>query len=170
MSLTKTIKMYPAIGWVRANNVANEDLLTELNEIRKENALFRTRISEIEIEPTKKIEGLAGLDEFFTINGDGWTDDGKRFWKSTLTWKKIFYIISPYLVKTPNEEYVKIILKQELIKKENPYGRSHEISDQDFKTISLQLKALGLINTKYTQTVEGGMALWQNEGRKTTQP
>ena len=37
LSMTKTIKMYPAIGWVRTSNVANENILQEINELRKEN-------------------------------------------------------------------------------------------------------------------------------------
>ncbi|MEQ8204536.1 MAG: DUF4062 domain-containing protein, partial [Woeseia sp.] len=33
LSLSKTIKTYPAIGWVRANSVSNEELLTQLNQL-----------------------------------------------------------------------------------------------------------------------------------------
>ena len=160
LSLTKTIKIFPAIGWVRANTVANEKLLAELNEIRKENTVLRARIAEIELEPTKKIEGLAGLDEKTVVHGHGWTDRGRMAWSSTVSWREIFAIVSPYLVKYPNDEHVKTILLTVLKEKERPYGRSHEISDQDFQTIQLQLKALGLINTKYSQTTTGGMALF----------
>lgn len=32
-SLTKTIKTYPAIGWVRANNIASESILAEINDL-----------------------------------------------------------------------------------------------------------------------------------------
>ena len=35
-SLSKTIKMYPAVGWVRADKVASEDLLSEIHQLRKE--------------------------------------------------------------------------------------------------------------------------------------
>lgn len=33
LSLTRTMKMSPAVGWVRANAVANHDLLSQLNEL-----------------------------------------------------------------------------------------------------------------------------------------
>ncbi len=81
-------------------------------------------------------------------------------WNTTISWQEIFSIISPYLVKNPNDEYVKTILLSALKERENPYGRSHGISDQDFQTVTVQLKALGLIHTKYAQTVKGGMALF----------
>lgn len=160
LSLTKTIKMSPAIGWVRANAVANEELLTELNEIRKENSLLRARIAEVELEPTKKIEGLAGLDEKIVVHGHGWTERGSMTWVSTVSWREIFAFVSPYLAKYPNDAYVKTILLKALKEKEEPHGRHHEISDQDFQTIQIQLKALGLVNTKYSQTTKGEMALF----------
>lgn len=34
LSLSKTIKMFPAVGWVRADAVGSEELLSELNDIR----------------------------------------------------------------------------------------------------------------------------------------
>ena len=39
LSLNKTIKQYPATGWVRGNQVPNETLLLKLEELRKENEL-----------------------------------------------------------------------------------------------------------------------------------
>ena len=35
-----------------------------------------------------------------------------------------------------------------------------KINDQDFQTITLQLKTLGLINTRYTKTTTGTMAVF----------
>lgn len=35
LSVMNAIRMYPAIGWVRANQVSNTELLTELNDLRK---------------------------------------------------------------------------------------------------------------------------------------
>ncbi|TRW91368.1 DUF4062 domain-containing protein [Candidatus Methylobacter oryzae] len=48
LSLPKTIKMFPAIGWVRADKVSNEELLVEINELRKQNAEFSKALSEVE--------------------------------------------------------------------------------------------------------------------------
>lgn len=47
LSLPKTIKMFPAIGWVRADRVSNEELLVEINELRKQNAELSKALSEI---------------------------------------------------------------------------------------------------------------------------
>ncbi len=162
LSLSKTIKMFPAIGWVRANIVGNEELLSELNEIRKENNGLKARLKEVDQRPLRKVETLAGLDERFTIHGIFRTayDNSKKEWSSTLTWKEIFAQIGPYLLKIPTDEYIKVVLKNTLRDRTNPGGQSHEISDQDFQTVALQLKALGLININYSKTTVGGMALF----------
>ncbi len=161
LSLSKTIKTYPAIGWVRANSVANEELLTELNDIRKENNSLKARLSEAEQKQENIIEGLADLDEEFTVNGtyaDSYSKN--RNWSSSLTWKEIFAYISPYLLKSPNDEYVKNILKKALVEKEKVSGYQIDLSDQDFQTITLQLKALRLINVKFLKSIQGNMALF----------
>ena len=41
-----------------------------------------------------------------------------------------------------------------------PYGTGPVIDDQSFKTIGVQLKALGLVNITYSKAVGGGMGLF----------
>ncbi|TLP37729.1 DUF4062 domain-containing protein [Arcobacter arenosus] len=160
LSLSKTIKMFPATGWVRATAVSNEELLGELNELRKENILLRTELANIQPPPSYNVEGLADLDEEFTITGTYYNDYGKRDWSSNITWREIFSIISPYLVQNPNQEYVESILHNALIERDNLSNRTNSMRNQDFQTIAVQLKALGLINTHYAKTVKGNMAMF----------
>ena len=160
LSLSKTIKTYPAIGWVRANAVANEDLLAQLNEIRQENATLRAQLSELRSEPLMRVEGLAGLDEKFTVNGYMFTDHGKRTWSSSVDWREIFACVAPYLLKYPADATVKSKLCDALIKRESVGGRNHNIDDQDFQTITVQMKAIGLVTVRYSKTTAGGMGLF----------
>jgi len=48
LSLINTIKIFPAIGWVRADKVSSEELLIEINELRKKNTEISKALSEIE--------------------------------------------------------------------------------------------------------------------------
>ena len=48
LSLMNTIKLSPAVGWVRADKVSSEELLTEINELRKKNEQLQKALSEIE--------------------------------------------------------------------------------------------------------------------------
>src|ERR1039458_1189953 len=161
LSLSKTIKMFTSVGWVRASGVANEELLSEVNELRKENEALTTRLADFEDQPSARVEGLAGLDETFCVNGT--YKDQRNYshdWSSKLQWRDIFAYISPYLLKHPSDDYVKAILTAALVEREKSPGHSHRISDQDFQTITVQLRTLGLINAEYIKTVQGGMGFF----------
>jgi hypothetical protein len=160
LSLSKTIKMFPAIGWVRASIVSNEELLGELNELRKENSQLKANLAEVQQPASYKVEGLAGLDETFTVAGHGFTDHGMKKWSAQLTWREIFSIISPYLTQHPSQGYVKEVLKEAVLQRNHFGTRTNTLDDQDFQTITIQLKALGLISTRYTSTTKGDMAMF----------
>lgn len=50
LSLSKTIKTYPATGWVRSNSVVNPEIYQELNEIRKENSQLQEVINKYKVD------------------------------------------------------------------------------------------------------------------------
>ena len=161
LSLSKTIKTFPAVGWVRASEVSNEKLLGELNELRKDNSALRTELSKVPTPTTiYAVDDIADLDDEFSVTGTYFTNAGKRSWKVSISWKEIFAIISPYLAKTPDQDYVKEILKTGIIERDGLSTRTNSLNDQDMQTVAVQLKALGLIETNYRQTVGGGMALF----------
>ncbi|TGN20644.1 DUF4062 domain-containing protein [Leptospira idonii] len=169
LSLNKTIKMYPALGWSRGTNEANEKLLTELNELRKENEQLKYKIKKYENDLRPKIE-LASLDKVININGEYYkTTNQRRFlnkWETSTTWKNIFSLISPFILNMPNEDMIKIIIDRELSKLA---GVSGNITNQMFQTIKIQFISLGLIESTYEKTVAGGMAwFWTltNAGKK----
>ncbi|MBJ9958910.1 DUF4062 domain-containing protein [Acinetobacter courvalinii] len=173
LSLTKTIKMYPAIGWVRANNVASQDILNEINELRKQNLSLQTTLSQVESQQKPLVEGLADLDSFITINGNytiqrpGYSAKNHDF-ECKITWRDLFALISPYLEGYPNDATVKSKLASSLkeFATKDTSGMYITINDQEFKTITIQLKAYGLINTQYTKTTQGHMALFWSLTKK----
>lgn len=166
LSLTKTIKMYPAVGWVRANHVASEDILSDINKLRKENSELQNTVKEFGNQQTSAIEGIADIDSEFTINGSyyakrpGYSSNSKHTFSSTITWRDLFALISPYLVEHPNDGVVKSKLASSLLEREEKSGTTISINDQEFKTVTIQLEAYGLITTSYNKTTKGGMALF----------
>jgi hypothetical protein len=169
LSLSKTIKMYPAVGWVRASNIANEDILSEINELRKKNSELQGAVAALEQYANNKpsIEGIADIDSTFTVHGDykvvrsGYATRDYEF-ECTITWREMFSLVAPYIVEHPNDTSVKLKLARSLkeIATKNTDGSSISIKDQEFKTITIQMKAYGLIKTTYTKTTAGGMALF----------
>jgi len=119
LSMTKTIKMYPAIGWVRASNVANENILQEINELRKENSELQNKLKDASVELDLSINDIASMDSKFTIHGSykvytaGYNPVSYNF-TSKLSWRDIFSLISPYLLEHPNDKVVKAKLASTL--------------------------------------------------------
>jgi hypothetical protein len=161
-SLSHAMHQFPAVGWVRANKVASEQLLNEVNELRKKGERLQQALESVKPNPT--IDDLAGLDEEFVIPAK-YRDRYSRtqqFANFKMTWREIFSIISPYLTEFPADQTVKSVLCDALFAKNSVSGDEKRLDDQVFKTVSVQLKALGLVKIEYQPTVAGGMGLfWQ---------
>jgi len=70
LSLTKTIKTHPAVGWVRASNVANANILSEINELRKHNSELQATINVLESQANNNpsVDGIADIDSNVMCN------------------------------------------------------------------------------------------------------
>jgi hypothetical protein len=159
-SLSHAMHQFPAVGWVRANKVANEEILSEVNELRKQNSRLMSVLREL--KPIPAVEDLAGLDEEVTIPGKYYYSSYRMYqsWQSKTTWRNIFKHISPYLVELPNNTRVKSILCEALGAEKDIPNDNRSLDDQSFRTVGIQLEALGLVKIEYTLTVAGGMDLF----------
>lgn len=164
LSLSKTIKTYPAVGWVRGGGVPNETLLLELNELRKQNSELQQSIQKLSSVERPQIDNIANIDSAHTFHGSyNVYYRGQRSeydFECNISWRELFALIAPYLVEHPSDGAVKITLSKSLLERAGKDGTSPSINDQEFKTITIQLSAYGLIETQYTQTTKGGMALF----------
>ena len=164
LSLSKTIKTYPAIGWIRANSITNPEILQELNELRKENQDIKDKINELNELQVKKTEtvNLASLDDEIIVFGTNFSaGTGGRKWETTVTWGEIFSLLSPHLLAHPNDAIAKTKLSGVLFEKvENKGGYHPEINDKVYQTIKVHLNTLGLIDLKFLKSTKGGMSLF----------
>ncbi|WP_348646480.1 MULTISPECIES: DUF4062 domain-containing protein [unclassified Ciceribacter] len=69
LTLTHAIKRYPQPGWIRGDNAASEEILLTINKLREENE--RLKITSSSVPPKIPTEGLAGLEDDFTIDFSG---------------------------------------------------------------------------------------------------
>jgi hypothetical protein len=161
LSLQHAIKTYPALGWVRANRVASEELLSEINDLRKRNDQLETTLATM--QPVAPINDLAGLDEQMVLSSTLTSGSGyKQSWQATATWRQIFADIAPYVAKYMNEHDVKRTLERALLSKSGLGGELH-IEDQSFQTVGIQLQALGLVEITYSpppENIVGASALF----------
>jgi hypothetical protein len=189
LSLTKTIKMYPAIGWVRANQVSNEELLTELYHLQQENKKILEDYNLIESQANKKTENISDIDSSFTIHFEEYLAlsivsaelSSKVALEMEVSWREIFITVAPHLRLQLTNYQVKNILGKSLLEyrsqKDMPIVsidtgnqvfdpkilKSHHgrIEDRDFTIIGIQLQAYGLIEIIYKEFNEGSDLFWK---------
>lgn len=157
LSLTKTIRLFPALGWVRASETTNEGLLLEINELRKLNGSLELEIKNLKQQEKTiyEVSNLAGLDDSFEVCGTYYNGTRNASWNAELTWREIFFFVSPYLLKPVTQESVKNILRDAVAERESISVRANVIDDQVFQTIAIQLKALGLVNVRVQKGTDG---------------
>lgn len=162
LSLSKTIKTYPAAGWVRGNATASAEVLEEINELRKKNAELEAALSSAIPIKEEMVPNIADLDVEFKLTGTykGRYDGPDIDWNSILTFGQMFALVAPRLIEHPNDGLVQIELAKAILALQGKKPYSTKIEDQPFQTFKLQLQALGLIELRYTGTTKGGMALF----------
>jgi len=162
-SLIKLIKAEPAIGWVRADLVPDESASQEILKLRR-------RIDELESEiaatRTSEPDGAAALakgnDYFelgysFVASTSGWEHEGQTYSATAyIEWDEIFFTISPFMIDEASDltiaealvrlvrDHAKIDFKDD-VDLQNMRLVAFKLSQDDFNTIKVQLRALGLI-------------------------
>jgi hypothetical protein len=139
LSMQSAMTDHPAVGWIRANTAASEELLSDINQLRKENERLSKALAAV--TPAISIPDLAGFDEpyriFAAVTGLHGIPEVKN---RDVTWRQIFYLVGPAAAEVTNGDTIRTNLGKELFT-----GKKVELNDQSFNTIGIQLQALGLI-------------------------
>ncbi|MBX3576597.1 MAG: DUF4062 domain-containing protein [Rhizobiaceae bacterium] len=160
-SLVRAMSDYPAVGWVRANAVASEDILAQINTVRAENEKLRSELIVLHKEKKPLIDSLAKYDENinlkykYTIYSkyDSTTYTGNF----EITWKDIVKYVCPDFMQPRSRAVIGSALSKYL---EEIRGASHSanIFDTDINLVANQLIALGLVSSYQANTVKGGVS------------
>jgi hypothetical protein len=167
LSLQKTMKTQPRIGWVRAIAISDAEALREINELRKRNEALASElaVAKARESPSARVPDLAPLDAPLTVWGTYHGATVQDRWEVKSTWRQVVALLAPYLLAHPNDTAVKFSLSASFFALTGIKSYSQikpKIDDQLFQTIKVQLMAHGLVDVQYLKTTEGGMALfWQ---------
>ncbi|KXZ67331.1 MULTISPECIES: DUF4062 domain-containing protein [Acinetobacter] len=162
LSLSKTIKTYPAIGWVRANLVPSEDTAKEILKLRNEITILENKIQNLKSRP-EGIENLSQGEDTFNIRINFSAKKTNEIEFSSheivlkITWNNVFSFISPMLLDECTQEnlnddmpqIIKVCGKKEI----NSYISDNNLNSErnfylyknDFNMILVQFRALKLI-------------------------
>lgn len=157
VSLIKTIKMHPSVGWVKANMQTNTESLQEINDLRKRIELLEKEKIELQKIGCTKVDNIANLNESYQIYGDIYRTYVNQFhdeyeekvdsWQITITWAEVIAIVAPLFISGVKEEYVLYSISEVLFRTLYPDSKDRgEISKECFFTIKVQLLALGIID------------------------
>lgn len=161
-SLIQLIKSTPAVGWVRGNELADREATMELLQLRRKVEELQSELSRARTSAPKGSEGLAQGDEEHSVGFSfSATPPGEyrsKAWSASFapTWNEMFASIAPLMIHEATEPALKAALDN-LAEAEN-FERLHDdkklarhalsnfrINQDDFQTIKVQLRALGLI-------------------------
>lgn len=144
-SLQRTIKTYPAVGWVRADKAASVELLSQINEIRIENEALRREILESK-RNTIPIKNLAWGKELTKVQYKSWDYSYNELFTNTvqISWDDLFALTAPMMIARKPAGEVNSLLGAAL---DDKYGRklgdSYSVTQYDFDTIMLQFHSVG---------------------------
>lgn len=177
-SLIQLIKTTPAVGWVRANELADRDATTELLRLRRQVDELQDELNRVRISAPSDSEGLAKGDEVHILRYGFKTRDPSTYsyteWSAEceVTWDQIFGSVAPVMMHEASDAKVKDAVNNFLL----PYCgdlmlddkqfaglelRNVYIVDDDFNTIKIQLRALGLITqSQKNRSVKDSATYW----------
>ena len=166
-SFIKLQKSHSAVGWVRGNLVPEKDSSIEILELTREIEKLKQQLEDTKTKAPKGSEKLAQGDDEIVLNYTCESENGEigdfgtlvTFeWNSKVstTWNDIFAHLSPVLINEANEAQIKNTLNKFVeklgfeIMKKNSTAKGHQfdtfvINEDDYQTIKVQLRALGLI-------------------------
>ena len=163
-SLVRLIKTNPAVGWVKADIATNQEATFEILKLRKKIEELEAELISISSRPPEGIEELSQDDDEFNLsfmitsnrNSNMKPSIVKKKDTFSTSWNNLFSAISPCMIDEADEteiddvlnEYIRKNKVKEILEREDFLNRKLEkisIYQNDFDTVIIQLRALGLI-------------------------
>ncbi len=161
VSFVAAIGQFPAVGWIRGNAAASEDLLNQLNSLRNQNDILTKEVINLRSLTQPRLDGLANLEDKFAITCN-WTYSyhGRTIPHSEqviVTWRFIFIGACAELISPKTPEIVKFNLQKHIAETHSKISEYAKIPDSEFNQIKFHLAALGLVQLYSANTVKGGV-------------
>ena len=161
LSLQKTIKTYPAVGWVRGNIQTNEEILREINDLRKENE--RLKAKPVAIADVVDVNNIASMYSVLSValNLNGSSSASGKDEIVKITWGELWGLIAPDLAGYPSEYFVRSRLVNSLVEYFHVQGKERRLTNHQFHVITIQYIAYGFIAVGSRQDETGSLeAYW----------
>ncbi len=175
-SLIVLQRTHPGIGWVRGDQVPSKEASIEILNLKKEIDRLRSELNNARTQAPEGTENLAKGDDKMTVRYSFKLREGYSRTKYedsiAFTWNELFYVVSPYMINEAADRTVRFALNVFIEKEAIPILckvktfkdanlEDFVVSEEDFQTIKVQLKALGLINkSSKSRSVKDNGTYW----------
>ena len=146
LSLPKTIKTYPAVGWIRGNEATdNTELLKQLNDLRQENNKLEKKVEELQKDKGEMLDLAQGEDKVVILVKCTVPEGEEKSWKQEVTWNNLLKSIGLKILNGEGEDVVFNILGKYIASIKYEKFNSSQIDLADFEKIKVQFLSLGYI-------------------------
>ena len=177
-SLIQLIKSDPAVGWVRANELADRDATMELLQLRRRVDELQSELAKARKSAPKGAEGLSQGDERHSVKFSFRTTSPSSFsfknWNDSFSpaWDELFSVVAPLMINEAAEPALQSALNAMIEEKNEEKLRKNRrfeghtfhgffLHQEDFQTIKIQLRALGLITkSEKSRSVKDSRTYW----------
>ncbi|WP_339761026.1 DUF4062 domain-containing protein [uncultured Sulfitobacter sp.] len=162
----KATKQRP--GWIRGDQSSSTDTLEKLVSLQEQNEKLKQALQDA-LPANILPENLAGLDTPISVHGqythlNGYSSRNANFELRT-DFGEIFSLIAPHLMQAKQDSVMSGLIGKSLWQRYNSEpsdAHRHQLKDEIFQTIKIQLMALGLVSVEVGKTVGGGVNLFWN--------
>ena len=174
-SLVQLKKKHPGVGWVRGDQIP-ERATTEILGLHKQIERLEEKLQKARTHAPSDTKHLAQGDDLFEIAffcESGIFGDKTVRLTASQSWNQIFFTISPLLIQESNEHSMRRALENQFLPEVRDYfsqsqpsedifaNNTCRIDDDCFRTIIVQLRALGLIGkSTRTRSVKDTESYW----------
>lgn len=177
-SLIQLIKAEPGIGWVRANELPDKDATLELLRLRRQVDELQAELARSRTTAPKGAEDLAQGDEAHSFKCTLATrppdDYTIKHWALDLSasWNEVFSAVAPLMIHEAPEPRLKEALNEFATERLLPQVRKMKdleghrlrditVDDNDFQTVKIQLRAVGLMaRSEKNRSVKDSGTYW----------
>jgi hypothetical protein len=167
-SVVKLIKAKPGVGWVRADLVPSEASAHEILRLKRKVEELQAQLAQTRMQPPTGTESLSQGAETIALTFNATVAIGEKgdqkieYYRATvdLSWNEILACIGPLMIDkaTENrlryglERYFKSYWGESIVVDRSGKSASSDLLDKDFRTIIVQLRALGVITMSIIKT------------------
>ncbi|MBB5056062.1 hypothetical protein HDF16_000731 [Granulicella aggregans] len=162
ISLVHAMKTQPAVGWVRADQIAASDILSDLVNLQRRNGELEEQLR----QAMPVVADLASLEDPVEFTGTHRSSNyqASMQWRFTVTWGQLFERLGPHILGCPNDHHMysqfELALKELYRETGKTLLTSWTPHPHSFQRVKLQFIALNLAKVEMQPTTNGGQSLF----------